>query len=371
MAKRDYYEVLGVARNADSPGIKKAYRRLAMDHHPDRNPGSKESEERFKEASEAYEVLSDDAKRGQYDRYGHEGLRASGFEGFSGVDDIFSHFSDLFGDFFGFGGGGGARRGGAARGGDVRLDVHLTFAEAVAGCSKEVELSRRVTCAGCAGTGAAAGSRPDRCPGCGGRGQVVHQQGFFMIGTVCPSCRGEGTFIRDKCKDCRGAGVANKTEKLTVSIPAGVDNGQRMRLTGKGENAPRGGGAGNLYVDIHVASDERFIREGDDVHTPLMISYATAVLGGNATIPTLDDETNGIADLAIEPGTQPGTVIVRNGHGTSRLDGYGRGNQIVEIGIDVPTRVTEKQRELLRAFAAETGEEVPERKSFFRRKRRK
>ncbi len=371
MAKRDYYEVLGVARNADSAEIKKAYRKLAMEHHPDRNPGSKDAEERFKEAAEAYEVLSDDDKRAHYDRFGFEGLRAAGFEGFSGIDDIFSHFSDLFGDFFGFGGGGRGGRRGAPRGGDVRLDVQLTFAEAVSGCSKDVELSRRVTCAGCAGTGAAAGSRPERCHTCGGRGQVVHQQGFFMIGTVCPSCRGEGTVIKDKCKDCRGAGVTNKTETITVSIPAGVDNGQRLRLSGKGENAPRGGGAGNLYVDIHVAPDERFMREGDDVHTPLLVSYATAVLGGIATIPTLDDDTNGTADLAIEPGTQPGTVIVRKGHGAPRLDGYGRGNQIVEIGIDVPTRVTDKQRELLRAFAAESGEEVPERRSFFGRKRKK
>jgi molecular chaperone DnaJ len=370
MAKRDYYEVLGVARNAEVSEIKKAYRKLAMDFHPDRNPGSKEAEERFKEGSEAYEVLSDDDKRAQYDRYGFEGLRAAGFEGFSGVDDIFSHFSDLFGDFFGFSSGGGARRG-TPRGADLRLDVQLTFAEAIEGCAKEVELSRRVTCPGCAGTGAAAGSRPDRCPTCAGRGQVVHQQGFFMIGTVCPSCRGEGTVIRDKCKDCRGAGVTTKAERVTVNIPAGVDNGQRLRLSGKGENAPRGGGSGNLYVDIHVAADDRFQREGDDVRTPVSISFPTAVLGGTITVPTLDDGTNGTADLKIDPGTQPGTVVVRRGHGAPRLQGYGRGDHIVEIGIDVPTHVTEKQRELLREFANEVGEEVPERKSFFGRKRKK
>ena len=370
MAKRDYYETLGLSRNADSTEIKKAYRRVAMECHPDRNPGNREAEERFKEAAEAYEVLSDPDKKSNYDRFGFEGLRAAGFEGFSGVEDVFSHFSELFGDFFGFGGGGRGGRKGTARGGDLQVEVDLTFAQAVTGCSKEVQITRRVTCSGCAGTGAAAGSRPERCSTCGGRGQVVHQQGFFMIGTVCPSCRGEGTFIKDKCKECRGAGVTTKAETLTINIPPGVDNGQRLRLTGKGELSPRGG-PGNLYVDIHVAADERFHRHGDDVQTQVSVSFATAALGGTVTIPTLDEGCTGTVEVAIESGTQPGTVIVRKGQGTVRLDGYGRGNQIVEIGIDVPTQLSEKQRELLRAFASESRDEVSERKSFFGRKRKK
>src|SRR5262244_2548996 len=213
--KLDYYEVLGVTRTADAGEIKKAYRRLAMEYHPDRNPGDKGSEDKFKEAAEAYEVLSDDDKRGAYDRFGHDGLRRQGFEGFSGVEDIFSHFSDLFGDLFG--GGGGRARGGRGRGHDLRVDVQLSFAEAVEGASKQVEVTRHVACATCSGSGAKPGTSPERCTTCGGRGQVLHQQGFFMIGTTCPHCRGEGTIVRDKCKDCRGSGVTEKSESLTTA----------------------------------------------------------------------------------------------------------------------------------------------------------
>ncbi len=311
MVKRDYYEVLGVTRTADSAEIKKAYRRLAMEHHPDRNPGSKESEEAFKEAAEAYEVLSDTEKRVAYDRFGHEGLRRQGFEGFHGVEDIFSHFSDLFGDLFG----GGFSRGGRPRGHDLRVEVRLEFAEAVEGVAKEVEVTRHVACTTCAGSGAKPGTLPERCATCGGRGQVLHQQGFFMIGTTCPSCRGEGTFIRERCKDCRGSGVTEKTETLTVNIPAGVDDGQRLRLAGKGEHAPRAGVPGNLYVDIHVAEDERFKRDGADVYTIVPVSFATAALGGSVEVPTLDDAVTGKASIEIDPGTQPGTIQVRKGAG--------------------------------------------------------
>jgi molecular chaperone DnaJ len=374
MAKRDYYEVLGVARNAEPNEIKKAYRKLAMEFHPDRNPGDKTCEEKFKEASEAYEVLSDDDKRAAYDRFGHEGLRRQGFEGFSGVEDIFSHFSDLFGDLFGGARGGGRGR---ARGADLRVGVELTFAEAVAGASKAVDVTRHVGCATCSGSGARPGTAPERCGTCGGRGQVLHQQGFFMIGTTCPSCRGEGSIIRDKCKDCRGTGMTERGETLTISIPAGVDDGQRLRLAGKGEAAPRGGVPGNLYVDIHVKEDPRFKRDGADVYSMAAVSYATAALGGSVEVATLDDGVTGKATLVIEPGTQPGTVHVRKGAGIPRLDGYGRGNHIVEITVEVPRKLSGRQRELLRELAAIEGDAAPdeepqeEKRSFFGRKKRK
>jgi len=370
MVKRDYYEVLGLGRTADGGEIKKAYRRLAMEYHPDRNPGIKEAEEKFKEAAEAYEVLSDDEKRAAYDRFGHEGLRRTGFEGFSGVDDIFSHFSDLFGDLFG---GGGGRSRGRPRGHDLRVDVELSFAEAVAGISKEVEVARHITCATCSGSGAKPGTLPERCSTCGGRGQVLHQQGFFMIGTTCPACRGEGTVIREKCKDCKGSGTTERTESLTVNIPAGVDNGQRLRISGRGEAAPRAGTPGNLYVDIHVAEDERFKRDGADIYSVVGVSITTAALGGTIDVPTLDDDVTGSAKLEIEPGTQPGTVQIRKGEGIPRLDGYGRGNHVIEITVDVPRRLSDKQKELLREFAAAAGEEVADeqKRSFFGRKRKK
>jgi molecular chaperone DnaJ len=370
MVKRDYYEVLGVERSAESTEIKKAYRKLAMEHHPDRNPGSKEAEERFKEAAEAYEVLSDGEKRAAYDRFGHEGLRQRGFEGFHGVEDIFSHFSDLFGDLFG----GGFGRGGRPRGHDLRVGVRLSFAEAVGGVAKEVDVTRHVACGGCSGSGAKPGTSPERCSTCGGRGQVLHQQGFFMIGTTCPSCRGEGTVIRDKCKECRGSGRVEKSETLTVNIPAGVDDGQRLRLAGKGEAGPRGGVPGNLYVDIQVAEDERFRRDGADVFTVVPVSFATAALGGSVEVPTLDDGVTGSASLEVEPGTQPGAVHVRKNAGIPRLDGYGRGDHVVEITVTVPRRLSDRQKELLRELAAIEGEvveEPPEKRSFFGRKRKR
>jgi molecular chaperone DnaJ len=368
MTKRDYYEVLSVSRNADGAEIKKAYRRMAMEHHPDRNPGSKEAEEKFKEAAEAYEVLSDDQKRAAYDRFGHEGLRRSGFEGFHGVDDIFSHFSDLFGDLFG-----GGRRASQPRGADIGIAMELTFAEAVEGISREVVVPRHVTCETCKGNGCKPGTHPERCTTCHGRGQVLHSQGFFQIATTCPSCRGAGQMIRDRCKDCQGSGAIEKKETLTITIPAGIDDGQRLRLAGKGENPPRGGVPGHLYVDIQVAEDERFKRDGVDVITPVSISFTTAALGGKATVPTLSDGTKGTAEIEIEAGTQPGAVLVRKGEGIPRLDGYGRGNQILEVFVEVPRKLSERQRELLTLLANESGEEVEERKRsiFGGRKRKK
>jgi molecular chaperone DnaJ len=375
MTKRDYYEVLGVARGADGSEIKKSYRRLAMEYHPDRNPGSKEAEEKFKEAAEAYEVLADSDKRAHYDRFGHEGLRQSGFEGFHGVEDIFSHFGDLFGDLFG--GFGGGRRGqggrGRARGADLKVTTQLSFAEAVAGVTKEVTVTRRIGCDTCGGTGAKEGTSPERCGTCNGRGQVLHQQGFFMIGTTCPACRGEGQVVKDKCAECKGASVREKSETLSVNIPAGVDDGQTLRLSNKGETPPRGGAPGNLYVEIQVNEDTRFKRDGADVYSVVPIPFHVAALGGRATVPTLDEACTGTTTLEVEPGTQPGAVVVRRGEGVARLDGYGKGNHIVELTIDVPAKLTDRQRELLKEFAAEAGQEVdePEKRSFFGRRRKK
>jgi molecular chaperone DnaJ len=374
MVKRDYYEVLGLTKTADGTEIKKSYRRLAMEYHPDRNPGDKSAEDKFKEAAEAYEVLSDTQKRAAYDRYGHEGLRQSGFEGFHGVEEIFSHFGDLFGDLFGGAfGGGGRGRGRQARGNDLKVDVDLTFAEAVAGVSKEIEITRHVACTTCSGSGAKPGTSPERCSTCNGRGQVLHQQGFFMIGTTCPACRGEGTTVKEKCKDCSGAGVTEKHDTMNVNIPAGIDEGQRLRITGKGEAAPRGGSPGNLYVDIHVAEDARFKRDGADVYSAVTIGFVTASLGGKVTVPTLDEGTKGTTDLEIDPGTQPGTVVTRKNQGISRVDGYGKGNHVIELNVAVPRSLTDRQKELLREFAAEGGEELPEepeKRSFFRRKKK-
>jgi molecular chaperone DnaJ len=375
-SKRDYYEVLGVARTADDSELKKAYRQLAIQFHPDRNPGNKESEERFKECAEAYEVLSDPEKRARYDRFGHEGMRGAGFEGFRGqsVDDIMSHFADLFGGAFGdlFGGGGGRGGGGRARGADLKLYLEVTFADAVGGVTREVKISRRVACDTCSGSGAKPGSQPQRCTTCDGRGQVLHSQGFFMIGTTCPACRGERVIITDKCGDCRGAGTKEKPETLTVNVPAGVDDQQTLRLAGKGE-AARGGGAGNLYVVLHVAEDKRFKRDGDDVYTEVPLSIVVATLGGKVTVPTLDDGTNGKTEIDVDPGTQPGTAVVRRGAGIPRLDGYGRGNQILHFTVVVPKSLTDRQRELLKEFAAEQGEEVnePSKRSLFGRKKKR
>jgi molecular chaperone DnaJ len=369
---RDYYEVLGVERDANEADIKKAYRRLAMEFHPDRNPDCNESEEKFKECSTAYKVLSDPDTRSRYDRFGHEGLNGNG-SGFRGVEDIFSAFGDLFGDFFG----GQARRG-ARRGADLKAELELEFAEAVHGVEKELVISRRETCETCSGSGAKEGTRPNRCGGCGGSGQVMHSQGFFMIQTTCPSCRGEGIIIEDPCGGCRGKGVTSVDKKLTISVPAGVEDGQTLRLAGKGESSPRGGGAGHLYVILRVKDDERFIREGDSVLTIAPISYITAALGGAVDVPTIDDHCTGSATIEVEPGTQPGDIQVRRGEGIARLSRRGgRGDHVVQFKVEIPTALGDRERELLRELADEAGvDEVGDGKSkskskrkLFRRKR--
>ena len=362
---RDLYEVLGVEKGCDQGDLKKAYRKLAQQHHPDKNPDDKEAEEKFKEAANAYQVLSDDDQRAAYDRYGFDGLkgRAAG-NGFSNAEDVFSAFGDLFGDFFG-GRGGGRRQ---ARGADLRVDLELTFPEAVWGVTKDVKVARDIPCATCTGSGAAPGTKPEACKTCGGKGQVVHSQGFFMVQSTCPHCRGQGKTIKEACADCRGRGTQSETSTLTVTVPAGVDDGQTLRLAGKGETA-QGGTTGHLYVVLHVQGDERFKRDESDVVTEIAVSFVKAALGGEVEIHTLEDACNGVATIDMKAGTQPGDVIVRRGQGIPRIGGGGRGDQVIQWRVEIPKKLSAKQQDLLRELATDLGEDVKEKRGLFGRKK--
>lgn len=352
MTKRDYYEVLGVSKNANEEEIKKSYRKLALKFHPDRNPGNKEAEENFKEASEAYEVLRDAQKRQVYDAYGHEGLKGSGFRGFSGFEDIFSSFGDVFQEFFSFGfgggGGGGSRTRSAARPGDDLLyDLKLGFQEAVFGTEKEIEIETLAPCEKCSGTGAEPGTRETTCPACRGSGQVVQSQGFFRISTTCARCQGTGQVMVSPCAACKGQGRVRKNRTVQVKIPAGVDSGTRLRLRGEGGSGYRGGVAGDLYVRIEVEPHEFYERDGDNLYGRVPVSFVQAILGDEVEIPTLD----GTKALKIEAGTQPGQVIRFAGEGVPRLRGYGRGDLFIEVEVKIPKKLSSKQQELLREFA--------------------
>jgi molecular chaperone DnaJ len=354
---RDLYEVLGVERGASSGDLKKAYYRAAKQYHPDHNPDDREAEDKFKEAATAYQILSDAEQRERYDRFGMEGLRggggAAGAGGFSSVDDIFSAFGDMFGDFFG-GRGGGQRR--QARGADLRMDLQLTFPEAVWGVTKEVKLNRDAPCGTCSGSGAKPGSKPDVCKACAGKGQVVHAQGFFMVQTTCPQCRGAGKTIKDPCEDCRGRGTTPEASTLSVTVPAGVDDGQTLRLAGKGESIANGQ-AGHLYVVLHVQGDERFKRDNEDILTEVTVSFVKAALGGEVEVHTLEDNCQATATLELKPGTQPGEVVVRRGQGIPKIGEQGRGDQVVQIKVEIPRKLSSKQQELLRELATELGED--------------
>jgi molecular chaperone DnaJ len=365
---RDLYEVLEVDRQASASDLKKAYYRLAKKYHPDHNPGDKVAEDRFKEASNAYSILSDDDQRQRYDRFGIEGVRgANGGPpgGYSNVDDILSAFGDIFGDFFG--GRGGQRR--QPRGADLRIDLNLAFAEAVWGVTKDVKVSREVACTTCTGTGAKPGSKPEICRTCQGKGQVVHSQGFFMVQTTCPQCRGAGKTIKEPCEDCRGRGTKAETSTLNVTVPAGVDDGQTLRLAGKGESAP-GGTTGHLYVVLHVQGDERFKRDGEDVLTEVPVSFVKAALGGEVEVFTLEDGVTGSTTVELKPGTQPDEVMVRRGQGIPRVGESGRGDHILQFKVEIPKKLTPRQEELLRELAGELGETVkPEKRGLFTRKK--
>ncbi|REJ79881.1 MAG: molecular chaperone DnaJ [Acidobacteria bacterium] len=355
--KRDYYEVLGVERDADVKAIKSAYRRLAVQFHPDKNPGDKEAEEKFKEAAEAYSVLSNPEKRARYDQFGHSG---GGFAG--GFDpSAFTDFSDILGDLFGFGdlfGQGRPRRGrgGAMGGADLRYDLQITFEEAAFGCEPELRIPRLESCERCSGSGSAGGEAPKTCAGCAGRGQVRFTQGFFTVARTCPQCQGQGQVISDPCSECQGQGRVEKERSIQVTIPPGVDTGARLRLAGEGEHGLRGGPPGDLFVVVHVEEHERFARQGADVYTLELIGYPQAVLGGILQVDTL----HGRRELEVPAGSQPGQRFVLRGDGIPRLGRSGRGNHVVQIALHVPSpkEVGEEERELLERLAEIGGERV-------------
>ncbi|MBI2602686.1 MAG: molecular chaperone DnaJ [Deltaproteobacteria bacterium] len=351
MDKQDYYKLLHVNREATPDEIKSAYRKAAMKYHPDRNPGNPEAEAKFKAVSEAYEVLSDERKRDIYDRFGHEGLSGRGYHGPRDVEDIFSTFGSIFEDFFGFSGGGRSRTR-ARRGADLQYELGLEFEEAVFGTEKEISFNRQVQCGTCDGAGARPGSKPETCTTCGGMGQVRRSQGFFSVSTTCPSCQGQGTVITDPCKKCRGRGVASEKRKLTVKVPAGVDTGLRLRVSGEGEAGSQGGPAGDLYVVLNVKESATFIRDGFNVLLVQEISMSQASLGCEIQIPTLEGERT----IKIPSGSQPGHRIVRAGEGIPHIRGVGRGDFIVELRVQIPTKLTKEQKALLEKFAELSGE---------------
>ncbi len=368
MAKQDYYELLQVSRSASEPELKKAYRKLAMDCHPDRNPGDAQAEARFKEISEAYEVLSSAEKRAAYDQYGHAAFENGGAGGFdfnfsSSFADV---FDDLFGEFMGGGGrrGGGRGRGGAARGSDLRYNLEITLEDAHAGLKTEIEVPTSVTCEECSGSGAEKGSKPSNCGTCHGHGKVRAQSGFFTIERTCPTCQGAGQVIDDPCRACAGVGRTTREKTLAVNIPAGVEEGTRIRLTGEGEAGMRAGPPGDLYIFLTVAQHRLFRREAADIYCRVPISMISAALGGSVQVPTLG---GGRANITIPPGTQGGKQFRLRGKGMPVLRGSGQGDLYIQIMVETPVKLTKRQKELLREFdktgnAAETS---PESAGFF------
>ncbi len=349
MHKRDYYEVLGVSRDTGDEEIKKAYRKLALKYHPDRNPGDKESEELFKESAEAYEVLRDGEKRQIYDRFGHEGLEGRGFTGFRGFEDIFSSFGDIFEDFFGFGSG-RTRRPRSRQGKSLRYDLELTLEDASHGIEKEIFFHRLDNCQTCNGSGMSPGTVPQTCAACQGRGQVIRSQGFFQISTTCPNCQGEGQIITDPCGDCRGGGKVRVERRVNVKVPPGVDTNSQLRLTGEGEPGELGGPSGDLFVVIYVKEHDFFTREGDDLICQIPISFVQAALGDALMIPALGDEES--HELEVPQGTQPGDVLKIAGKGMPRLtNSRRRGNLYIKVIVKIPKKLNQDQRELLAAFA--------------------
>ena len=366
--KRDYYDVLGVDKSADATAIKKAYRKLAMKYHPDKNPGDKEAEEKFKEINEAYEVLSDETKRRNYDQFGHEGVNGQGFggaggfggQGFGGFDDI---FGDIFGDMFGggFSGGSRQRRRGPDRGADIKQRVNISFEEAAFGKKVQVKINRSEECDQCHGSGAKPGTSKKTCPTCHGSGQVqsVQRTPFGNIASTrtCSTCNGEGEVIDSPCSKCHGKGSIRKTKTIEVDIPAGIDNGQMIKLGGQGELGTRGGPRGDLYIEVNVQSHPLFTRDGYDVYLEMPITFAQATLGDKIQVPTLD----GKVEYEVPEGTQTGTVFRLKGKGIPKLKSNVRGDQYVKVTVEIPKKLNEKQKELVREFAKECGQEVHQR----------
>lgn len=373
--KKDLYEVLGVARSATKEEIKKAYRKLAMQHHPDKNPGNKESEALFKEASHAADILLDDNKRKMYDQFGHDGPQMGGGPGgfnggFSGdFGDLGDMFGDIFGDILGGGRSRGGRRGGRSRaqaGDDLQTELFTTFEEAAFGAEKEIQINRSVACETCHGSGAKKGSGPVTCEMCHGHGEVRRQQGFFTIAQPCPKCHGSGQMIKDPCETCNGRGRSKKREKLSVKIPAGIDEGQRLKLSLQGDAGVNGGPAGDLYVLIHIQEHEFFKRDEYDVHCEVPISFSQAALGTEIEVPTL----GGRVSMKIPEGTQAGQKMKLRNKGITKLGGYGFGDQIITIHVETPTKLSKEQRELFaRLSELEQPGSNPMSKGFFDRVR--
>lgn len=351
MAKRDYYEILGVARDVDTPTLKSAYRKLALQYHPDRNPNDPAAAESFKEASEAYAVLSDGEKRTRYDQFGHAGVGGAG--GSAGFDAAgFADLSDLFGEIFGFGGG----RGRATGGSDLLYQMQISFRDAVFGVEAPILVSRQESCETCHGSGAEAGTRPKPCPVCRGTGRQRFSQGFLTVARPCGNCRGEGSIIEKPCADCRGDGRKRQSRNLQIRVPAGVESGSRLRLAGEGDAGPSGGPAGDLYVSLTVAHDEVFSREGDDVVLTLDVPFPTLVLGGDMTVPTVDGPEP--ERISIAAGTPVGTEIRLRGKGFGRLGRRGRGDLVVRAAVLVPDSPSSEEKDLLRRYAEMTGAPV-------------
>jgi len=364
MAKRDFYEVLGVAKGASREEIKKAYRQLAIKHHPDRNPGSHDAEEKFKEATEAYEILADDRKRQAYDQYGFSGLTGMGQPSAQDFSTIFQGFEDIFGDVSGifdsfFGGGGTRRRssrGGSygQRGSDLRYDMEISFLEAAFGVKKEVSYARAERCDACKGTGADKGSGRKLCPTCGGSGQVRRNSGFFSIASTCPSCGGEGEIVEKPCVECHGAGTIRRTRTITITIPAGIEDGKRLSLSGQGDAGTNGSQDGDLYVFLRVRPHESFERDGKDLYCAVPVSITQAALGADIVIPTLDEKT---IHLAIPAGTQNGRILRLKGEGVPELHSANRrGDMYIKIVVNVPTKLNAKARDLLKELSGALGE---------------
>lgn len=361
-SKKDYYELLGVSRTATPDEIKKEYRKLAMKYHPDKNPGDKAAEAKFKEISEAYEVLSDATKRSQYDQFGHEGMKSQFGPGGFDFSRDFTHASDLqdiLGSLFGgeggggmfddlFGGGRRTRRGGPQRGADLRFDLEIDFEEAAFGSEREITLPISTECAKCGGTGMASGSQPESCRHCGGRGAVLSGGGFFQVRQTCPVCGGAGSIVTKPCKVCQGNGRVKGRKRMTLKIPKGVDTGSRMRLSGKGEGGGKGGPAGDLYVVLHVREHHIFQRQGNDLICQVPVPFEIAALGGEVQVPTID----GYAKLTLSPGTETGKVFRLRGKGMSDVDGHDRGDLHVSVVPEIPEHLDSEQRKALEAYAA-------------------
>jgi molecular chaperone DnaJ len=369
--KRDYYEILGVERGINEEDLKRAYRKLAVKFHPDKNPDDHSAEEKFKEIGEAYEVLSDSSKRAAYDRYGHAAFQGGMGGGAGGFHDPFEVFREVFGGGGGggifdqfFGGGSGMDSSGRQRGSDLRYDLQITLEEAARGCEKEIEIRKLDSCEPCGGSGAQKGSKAVTCPTCRGRGQVVVSRGFFQVAQTCPACHGTGRIIEKPCHSCQGEGRVEKTSRVKIKIPAGIDSESRLRSTGGGEAGLRGGGSGDLYVVVHIKEHEVFTRNGMDLNCEVPIPFTTAALGGEIRVPTLD----GAVSLKIPAGTQGGSTFRIRGLGMPALQGTAKGDILTYVQVEVPTRLNGEQREVLQKFAELCGEENnPIHKSFYDR----